>query len=157
MPGLRSFFHVEFPRPDVAGRTVCPACEGWGVSGERVERETTERLPLLADVMCRQCGGCGCADHEECPQGIHAGEPPYEQGKFLASYDAARDELVNPHGACSCREDRGFYYHMVHRRAPDGIPGWVLAVLRIPCACQAHRARVIPAFGPDIEIRPMWP
>ncbi|GAA3086418.1 hypothetical protein GCM10020000_86350 [Streptomyces olivoverticillatus] len=74
MPGLRSFFHVEFPRPDVAGRTVCPACEGWGVSGERVERETTERLPLLADVMCRQCGGCGCADHEECPPKVSTRE-----------------------------------------------------------------------------------
>lgn len=157
MPGLRNFFYVEFPPPDVADRVACPVCEGRGVSGERVERETTMHLPLLADVMCRRCGGCGCAGHDECPKGIHPAETPSEQGRFLASYDAARDELVNPRGACSCRAGRGFYYHMVHRRAPDGVPGWVLAVLRIPCACQTRRVRIVEAFGSDVEIQPMWP
>jgi len=157
MPGLRDYLHIDYPRPDLAGRPACASCEGWGVSGERVERETTVHLPLLADVMCPRCSGCGRADHGECPKGTHGLEPSYEQGQFLATYDKARDELVDPHGACACRGGRGFYYHLMHRRPPSGGPGWVIAVLRIPCGCQAQRARVVEAFGSDIEIRPMWP
>ncbi|WP_159399777.1 hypothetical protein [Streptomyces alboflavus] len=127
------------------------------MSGERVERPTVAGLAVLADVMCARCQGCGRDGHGDCPEeGVHGGGPPYDQGTRLASHDPAWDEVFDPHGVCGCHQGRGFYFHMVHRRAPGGA-GWVMAVLRVPCACQMNRARVVTAAGSDIEVQPMWP
>lgn len=63
---------VDYPVPELGDATPCPHCAGTALSDEWFEQPSDGgRLPLITAAACSSCGGCGRAEHDECPPGAH--------------------------------------------------------------------------------------
>src|SRR5690348_5520511 len=67
----------DLPAPDLGESEACPMCAGRGSKPGEQAMVPAERLdrPVLLDIVCGLCLGCGRTKHDDCTAGVHAGEP----------------------------------------------------------------------------------
>lgn len=117
----------DIPAPDLGDSEPCPVCGGRGSkSGERA-MACAERLdrPVLLDIVCGLCRGCGRAEHDSCTAGVHAGE------RFLPGDDWAH----------SCQSCGGRRFRYVDSSDEDVFGNTVAVYLRQPCGCAQELMR----------------
>ncbi|WP_119295977.1 hypothetical protein [Streptomyces sp. YIM 130001] len=173
--------YLYFPvalRPELDGTAPCQDCEGTGLhgglSGKVVPMDLERSRPGLVLVACSACGGCGRADHSDCPP-LHTGDDPHATAAYLARLRVeARDDSPAP--TCAACHDREFLFelgivdaeliedtpeianykaraHAMGEEDDSGLPdGYSLHIpsglqyLIIPCACAPEsEAQVVPA------------
>ncbi|MFJ3793493.1 hypothetical protein [Kitasatospora sp. NPDC090091] len=105
----RQVLVADLPVPDLAGTAPCPACQGFGNTHDHYEIPGDGERVLLAPVVCRVCGGCGRAGHEECAP-FHIWNDPDELQEWLANLDdqAWEDHGEEPERCPSCQ---GLQFH----------------------------------------------
>lgn len=128
---------VSFPPPTLPGR-ACSTCEGVGVTGERYRMQLSpDEQPLLVDVFCPRCGGCGRAEHDDetCTAREHAEDDD-------SGYDDEDD--LDDVRCWSCR-DRGWWSATGWPVDADrSAVGDEVVTLRMPCGCTSGRVELIP-------------
>jgi hypothetical protein len=122
---------VNYPAPALFG-SPCPECSGSGLTGERYEAPGGA-YPLLVDVLCPTCLGCGNADHDRCRVSAHA--DPEGIGFDPSEWDDdGQDGDAHP-----CPECRGRTWNPMQGYDDSGVK-W----LRVPCgACMSDRVRLV--------------
>ncbi|MFG2408802.1 hypothetical protein ACGFR8_31550 [Streptomyces brevispora] len=137
---LPEYLYVDFPHPDLQGSPACEACAGSGIDAEgRTYASPSDggQPPLLVEVMCSTCGGCGRAEHD---MENGCGSPHADMDEDgLDDRDEDEYDEEPPCFSCAGRE---FNYHQGFTRDGQGEPDEVLYV-RMPCGCTADRMRVI--------------
>ena len=122
---------AEFPAPTLPG-AACSGCDGAGVTGQmyRWQVQPHDR-PLLVEVLCPTCGGCGRAEHDDdtCDAPEHPG------------YDDDVDEgLDDEPDRCRSCWGVGWFTVQGWSTGADGRPvDDSVTVLRMPCGCAAYR------------------
>ncbi|MFC5886782.1 hypothetical protein ACFQ0M_47670 [Kitasatospora aburaviensis] len=103
----RRYLVADLPVPDLAGAAACPACRGVGNTGDHYEIPGDDERVLLAPVVCRSCGGCGRAEHEDCAP-LHIWNDPDETQEWLADLDdqAWENDGEEPERCPSCQGKR---------------------------------------------------
>lgn len=94
---------VDYPAPRLDGTDPCGHCNGAGTSGETWEQPSAKgRPPLLVDVVCRTCAGCGRAEHDRCAPGAHATDDPDEIAVHLDDILGEYDQEAQAERCLSC-------------------------------------------------------
>ncbi|SEE85421.1 hypothetical protein SAMN05216483_6803 [Streptomyces sp. 2131.1] len=141
---LPEYLYVPLAAPDLGDARPCDDCQGSGLDAEgRAFAQPSDggRPPLLVEVVCSKCEGCGRAEHAENGCGHPHTDPDMDDGL----YDEDEDE-ESPCYSCAGRE---FNYVQAVVSDDQGEP--VEAIyLRLPCGCTADRMRVI--LGDLIEV-----
>jgi hypothetical protein len=123
---------ATFPPPEVPAGAACEACEGAGVTGQQYTMSPPEP-PLVVDVFCGVCGGCGASDHERC-NGVHPADADWDPWADDPAWDP-RD--IAPVEGEDTEEDRCpscFGRQWWACQAFPDPPSEVLT-LRMPCGC----------------------
>ncbi|MER6616323.1 hypothetical protein [Streptomyces xantholiticus] len=139
---LPEYLYVDLPAPDLRGARPCDACAGSGLDAEGrtfAQESDGGRPPLLVEVVCSKCEGCGRAEHAEDGCGHPHTDPDMDDGL----YD---EDEETPCYSCAGRE---FNYVQAVVSDDQGEPVEVI-YLRLPCGCTADRMRVI--LGDLIEV-----
>jgi hypothetical protein len=137
---LPEYLYVDFPPIDLGGARPCDECDGSGLDGRTFAQESDSgRPPLLVEVVCSKCEGCGRAEHLEDGCGHPHTDPDMDDGLYDEDEEAP---------CCSCA-GREFNYVQAVLADEEGEPVEVI-YLRMPCGCTADRMRVI--LGDLIEV-----
>ncbi|MFD9394200.1 hypothetical protein ACFWBB_26710 [Streptomyces sp. NPDC060000] len=142
---LPEYLYVPFPAPELGGARPCDDCEGSGLDAEgRTFAQPSDggRPPLLIEVVCSACEGCGRAEHD--PEGC--GHPHTDPDMDDGLYDEDDYDEEPPCPSCAGRE---FNYMQGMLSDDQGEPVEVI-YLRLPCGCTADRMRVI--LGDLVEV-----
>lgn len=142
---LPEYLYVPFPAPDLGGARPCGDCEGSGLDAEgRTYAQPSDggQPPLLLEVVCSTCEGCGRAEHD--PEGC--GHPHTDPDMDDGLYDEDDEDQEPPCYSCAGRE---FNYMQGMLSDDQGEPVEVI-YLRLPCGCTADRMRII--HGDLIEV-----
>lgn len=143
---LPEYLHVPFPAPDLGDAAPCTACQGSGLDAEgRTFAQPSDggRPPLLVEVVCSHCEGCGRAEHDlEEGCGWPHTDPDMDDGL----YDEDDYDEEPPCYSCAGRE---FNYVQGVLSDDQGEPVEVV-YLRVPCGCTADRMQII--HGELIEV-----
>jgi hypothetical protein len=112
-----SALYLPAPEP-YTGADPCALCGGRRVTGDRFLVDAGAAPPLVVDVFCGDCGGCGRANHDDCDVTEHAdvdrGEWPEEE------FEVER--------TCASCSDRRWW-------ACQSFNEDEIAYLRMPCGC----------------------
>ena len=120
---------VDFPPPDLHGNP-CSHCKGSGITGEQYSHmSSTEYPPLLVDVLCSECDGCGHASHDDCAPNPHGSDAD----------SIIEDEDWEENACLSCG---GIGWNPVHA-FPSELEPEEMVTLRVPCGCTESRVRVV--------------
>jgi hypothetical protein len=129
-------YFFDIPTPDLGDSEPCPACSGRGSKSGEQAMVRAERLdrPVLLDIVCGLCRGCGRAEHGSCTAGVHTGD------SFLPGDDWAH----------SCQACGGRRFRYVDFSDEDAFGNHVAVYLRQPCGCAQELMRemtltVVPA------------
>jgi hypothetical protein len=140
---VQDYLYVPFPAPDLRGARPCDECAGTGLDADGTTFASPSdggRPPLLVEVVCNACEGCGRAEHDiENGCGLPHTDP--DMNEDLEEREEAPD--------CYSCSDVGFYYVQGFTTGEDGEPEEVLYV-RQPCGCTEDRMRVI--MGEPVEV-----
>ncbi|MFI5990226.1 hypothetical protein ACIBAC_00030 [Streptomyces sp. NPDC051362] len=142
---LPEYLYVPFEASDLGDARPCDSCEGSGLDAEgRTFAQPTDggRPPLLVEVVCSKCEGCGRAEHAEDGCGRPHTDPDMDDGL----YDEDDEDEESPCYSCAGRE---FNYMQAVVSDEQGEPVEVI-YLRLPCGCTEDRMRVI--HGDLIEV-----
>lgn len=130
---------VTFPSPDLGGQPPCPSCAGAGVTGETYTLQTSEQYPpLLVDVFCPGCGGCGRANHTGCVF-LSPCTETLDRADDLAE-DPDEDEEGELEGACPSCQGRTWW--ICQGFAGEG-EDTVMHHLRVPCGCTEGQVQYV--------------
>jgi len=150
------YAYMPYPAPTVTG-AVCPECDGEGVSGELYAMPgDAGPAPLLVDVLCARCLGCGA---DACPE-LAVGEvevwdmwgeaveipaDAWEDDEPDEDEEEAREEEAEhlPDLRCRSCDGRGWYPLQGWPSDPDD--GEAVTVLRVPCGCMEAFVTLISA------------
>ncbi|WP_167458293.1 hypothetical protein [Streptomyces ardesiacus] len=139
---LPEYLYVDFPPIDLGSARPCDECGGSGLDAEgRTFAQPSDggRPPLLVEVVCSKCEGCGRAEHLDDGCGHPHTDPDMDDGLYDEDEEA-------PCYSCAGRE---FNYLQAVVSDEEGEP--VEAIyLRVPCGCTADRMRVV--LGDLIEV-----
>lgn len=136
--------YVPFPSPPLHA-SPCHSCGGKGITRRHALMETSEgKPPLLIDIFCPHCDGCGNADHTTCDPGAHANDglaelmPDYEDGD----------------SGPQCPSCGGLEYAAVQGLPSEGpATDDDMVTLRMPCGlCTTDRAELIELVWCDGQI-----
>jgi hypothetical protein len=117
----------EIPAPDLGESDACPMCAGRGSKPGEQAMVPAERLdrPVLLDIVCGLCLGCGRTEHDDCTAGVHAGDPFLSGGLW----------------AHSCQSCGGRRFRYVDSSDEDAFGNTVAVYLRQPCRCAKELMR----------------
>lgn len=147
---LPEYLHVDFPHPDLQGSPACDTCGGSGIDAEgRTYASPSDngQPPLLVEVMCSTCAGCGRAEHDM-ENGCGFPHASMDAEDFLDECDEDDPDYDEERPCLSCA-GREFNYIQGFTRDDQDQPDEVLHI-RMPCGCTADRMRVI--LGDLIEV-----
>jgi len=132
-----TMYGFNLPLPELDGAEPCPRCMGLGTKAGEHDMVHAENLgrPVLLDIVCSQCRGCGRAEHASCDAGVHAG-------------DAFRPGDGAPVSCWSCGNRR---FRYVTSSDVDMFGNVVTSYLRQPCACAQDLMREITL---DVRVSP---
>lgn len=141
---LPQYLYVDFPLPQLGDARPCGDCEGSGLDGATFAQQSDGDMPpLLVEVVCSTCLGCGRAEHDE------------ENGCGILHAEGDEDLVDDfddwdmPEGTCYSCAGREFNYVQGFTKDDQGEPVEVVYV-RTPCGCTADRMRVI--TGDPVEV-----
>ncbi|MGV9509345.1 hypothetical protein ACWDQZ_27470 [Streptomyces tendae] len=132
------YLFIDLPAPELGDARPCDDCGGNGLTGETFAlgvNDDSGTPPLLVEVVCPSCLGCGRAEHDE-ERGcgfLHAED---DEG-LLDDWDDEQDEEP-----CYSCHGHLFYYLPGITKDDNGEPEQVV-YLRHPCGCTEDRARII--------------
>jgi hypothetical protein len=142
---LPEYLYVPFPAPDLGDASPCDSCQGSGLDAEgRTFAQPSDggRPPLLIEVVCSVCEGCGRAEHD--PEGC--GHPHTDPDMDDGLYEEDDYDEEPPCLSCAGRE---FNYMQGMLSDDQGEPVEVI-YLRLPCGCTADRMRIV--LGELVEV-----
>ncbi|MET9776199.1 hypothetical protein ABZ023_18395 [Streptomyces sp. NPDC006367] len=144
---LPEYLYIDFPPIDLGGARPCDGCEGSGLDGRTFAQETDGgRPPILAEVVCSECEGCGRAEHLDDGCGHPHANPDMDEDPYDEDEDPYDEDEELPCYPCA---GRGFNYVQAVVSDEEGEPVEVI-YLRVPCGCTADRMRII--HGDLIEV-----
>ncbi|MFJ8954278.1 hypothetical protein ACIRO1_29695 [Streptomyces sp. NPDC102381] len=103
---------VDFPSPELGDAAPCGDCDGAGVSSDVYEHgyarpKAAGAVALVVEVACTACGGCGRAEHDGCPEGVHADD---DSGAAYAYAAETFDDAETGQAPCFSCGARRFNY-----------------------------------------------
>ncbi|MDI3102084.1 hypothetical protein QJ054_34165 [Streptomyces sp. AN-3] len=131
------YLFIDLPAPELDDARPCDDCRGSGLTGDTFAlgvNDGSGTPPLLVEVVCPSCLGCGRAEHDE-ERGcgfLHA----EGDEDLLNDWDDEQDE--EPCYSCHGR----LFYYLPGITNDDGEPEQVV-YLRHPCGCTEGSARII--------------
>lgn len=140
---MTNAMYVTFPAPDLGDALPCTVCEGAGITGERYAMQAGTQ-PLIVDVFCPACGGCGRTAHEGCREEEHGIGVDDELDDF--DLDDGEEDQDEEDGQPACPSCDGRTWYPVQGFTEPGENAVVL-VLRMPCGCTEDRAQPIEQAG----------
>ncbi|MET8270746.1 hypothetical protein [Streptomyces sp. NPDC005096] len=139
---LPQYLYVDFPLPQLGDARPCGDCLGSGLDGRNFAQQSDGSMPpLLVEVICSTCFGCGRAEHDE------------ENGCGIPHAEGDEDLVDEPDDwdepECYSCAGREFNYLQGSTKDDQGEPVEVVYI-RVPCGCTADRMRVI--TGDPVEV-----
>ncbi|MCG8971798.1 hypothetical protein [Streptomyces sp. CL12-4] len=134
------YLFIDLPAPELGDARPCEDCRGRGLTGDTFAlgvNDDSGTPPLLVEVVCPSCLGCGRAEHDEergCGH-LHA------EGDEDLLDERAEEDDQDEEPCYSCHGWR-FYYLPGVTKDDNGAPQQVV-YLRHPCGCTESSARII--------------
>ncbi|MGA5411614.1 hypothetical protein ACPCSC_30705 [Streptomyces lavendulocolor] len=139
------YLFIDLPAPELGDARPCEDCRGSGLTGDTVALGVNDESgtpPLLVEVTCPTCLGCGRTEHDE-ERGCGFLHAEGDEG-LLDDWDDDQDD--DP--CYSCHGHR-FYYLPGITKDDNSEPEQVV-YLRHPCGCTEGSARII--TGAPVEV-----